>query len=166
MVLQYHVRNGFSGTGQLIGDIQQLSEVGIDRLSGNWTQLTKFSEECQLAYGSACCVHSVCKHLPHSHRILDLVEIGLSRGAARSIDDSTSLCPTGGEVFIGPALHDGSIGKTIGILRVLLFFNHNLPGLDAVQNLFAVFFPGGIIRGVEEGDGSQGVLEGLFVCSI
>jgi hypothetical protein len=58
--------------------------------------------------------------------------MGLNGGAARSIDDGTRLCSSSGVVFIGLALPDSSIGVAIRILRFLLLFNHNLPGLDAV----------------------------------
>jgi hypothetical protein len=163
VVLQYNIRNGFISPGQLIGNIEQLSEIGVDGLPSNWAQLAEFPKECQAADSSACCVHSLCKDLPHSHRILNLVEIGLNGGAARSIDDGTRLCSSSGVVFMGLALIDGSIGVAIRILRFLFLFNHNLPGLDAVQDLFAVFPPGGIVRGVEESNTSQGMLEGFFV---
>jgi hypothetical protein len=132
-------------------------------LSSNWAQLAEFPKECQTADSSACCVHSLCKDLPHSHRILNLVEIGFNRGAARSINDSTRLRSSSGVVFMSLTLPDGSIAVAIRILRFLLLFNHNLPGLDAVQDLFAVCLPGGIVRGVEERDTSEGMLEGFFV---
>jgi hypothetical protein len=163
VVLQHYIRNGFIGSGQLICNVEQLSEIGVDRLSGNWTQLAEFPKECQAADSSACGVHSLCKNLPHSHRILNLVEIGLNRGTARSVDDGTRLCSSSGIIFMGLALPDGSIGVAIRILGFLLLFIHDLPGLDTVQDLFAVFLPGGIVRGVEESDTSQGMLEGFFV---
>jgi hypothetical protein len=57
VISQDHLGNGFGGSGQLVGDIEEPGKIDADWFSGNRAQLTEFSEECQTANFGVCCVH-------------------------------------------------------------------------------------------------------------
>jgi len=89
--------------------------------------------------------------------------MGLDIRAARSVDNGASLGLLRSEVLIGPTSVDGGLGHSFRILGFLLFFHDDPPCLDAMQDLFTIRLPGGIVRRVQEGDGSERMLEDLLV---
>jgi len=86
--------------------------------------------------------------------------------AAQSADDGTSLSPSCSKISLGLRSVDSSLGHSFRILWPFLFVHDNPPGLDPTQDLFTVFLPRGVVHFVQEGNGSEGVLDDFLGSSI
>jgi hypothetical protein len=83
VIHQDHMWNSFRSAGKLIGDVQELREVGTDWLAGNRTQLAELSEERKTANSGIRRVHLLSQYFPHPHGVLNLVEMYLLEEASR-----------------------------------------------------------------------------------
>jgi hypothetical protein len=61
---------------------------------------------------------------------------------------------------------NGSLGHSFRVFRLSFFSHDNSPGLDSMEDLFAVRLPAGIVRVIEKRDDAKRVLEDLLVRGI
>jgi len=90
-MLKDHVGDRFFGASELSVDVEQLGEVGIERLSGSGTESAEFPEE---RHSSDRRVGSVCAGLqffPHLDGILHSFDVYLDSIGTGSVDDGNGL---------------------------------------------------------------------------